>query len=119
MVLADLAEIDEEMLSAQLALNDDVCRSLLFLLRAQKLDVLEDDNYDSGVGYGGHVSDDRCNEKEREELRLLGFEASVSPHTHTHTHAHSLGTAHTTESECVMKESEEHSSELLARYPML
>ena len=117
MVLADLAEIDEEMLTAQYALHDDVCRSLLFLLRAQKVDATEEDSNDSGVGCGAHVSEDRCNEKEREELRLLGFEASVTPHIHTHMH--SLAAAHTTESDCATKESEEHSSKLLARYPML
>jgi hypothetical protein len=117
MVLADLAEIDEEMLSAQHALHDDVCRSLLFLLRAQKMDVLEGNEYDSGVGGGAHVSDEQCSEKEREELRLLGFEASSTPHTHTHTH--SLAVAHTAEGDSTMKEGEEQSSELLARYPML
>jgi hypothetical protein len=117
MVLADLAEIDEEMLSAQHALHDDVCRSLLFLLRAQKMDVLEDNEYDSGGGGGAYVSDEQCSEKEREELRLLGFQASVTPHTHTHSH--SLAVAHTAEGESAMKEGEQQSSELLARYPML
>lgn len=117
MVLADLAEIDEEMLSAQHALHDDVCRSLLFLLRAQKLDVLEGNEYDSGVGSCAHVSDEQCSEKEREELRLLGFEASSTLHINTHTH--SLAVAHTAEGDSKMKEGEELSSELLARYPML
>ena len=117
MVLADLAEIVEEMLTAQHTLQDDVCRSLLFLLRAQKIDVLDGDDYDSGVGCGAYVSEDRCNEKEREELRLLGFETSGTPHAHTHTH--SLAVAYTSESDCAMKGSEEHSSELLAKYPML
>jgi hypothetical protein len=36
MVLADLAEIDDEMLSAQQCLRDDVRRSLQFLLREQE-----------------------------------------------------------------------------------
>lgn len=117
MVLADLAEIVEEMLTAQHTLQDDVCRSLLFLLRAQKMDVLEGDDYDSGVGCGTYVSEDPCSEKEREELRFLGFETSGTPHAHTHTH--SLAVAYTSESDCAVKGSEEHSSELLAKYPML
>jgi hypothetical protein len=36
MVLADLAEIDDEMLTAQQCLRDDVRRSLQFLLREQE-----------------------------------------------------------------------------------
>ena len=121
MVLADLAEIDEEMLSAQHALHDDVCRSLLYLLRAQKMDLLEEDDYDCGVGCGVHVSEDRCTEKEREELRVLGFEANGSPHTHAHAHTHVLSpaVAHTADSDSALKEGEEQPSELLARYPML